>query len=101
MENFDDLDITKYVDISEDSHNANAFGQGSVAASGPADVVAATGFKSVAVQNGEVNQADHQSQIFNNSFVGQNQSNSPGAIQAGDSVHGANTGFNSGLVAGG
>jgi len=102
MADFKNVNITKDEDISVDSHDANAIGAGSVAGSGFANVVGATGFKSVAAQNSDVNQADHGSQVLSNSLVGQNQANSPGAVQAGGDVHGANTGLNlGGVVSGG
>jgi hypothetical protein len=101
MADFRNLDITKDISIDEDSHNAIAAGAGSVAGSGDANIVAATGFKSVAAQDSTVNQADHGSQVLSNSLVGQNQANSPHAVQAGGEASGVNTGFNSGVVAGG
>jgi hypothetical protein len=101
MADFKNLDITKDISIDEDSHDAIAAGAGSVAGSGNANIVAATGFKSVAAQDSEVNQADHGSQVLSHSFVGQDQFGSPGAVQAGGNAEGVNTGFNSGVVAGG
>jgi hypothetical protein len=102
MADFRNLDITKDIEIDKDSHDANAFGPGSVAGTGGANIVAATGFKSVAAQDSEVNQADHGSQVLSNSLVGENQFASPGAIQAGGNVSGANTGVvHEGVVAGG
>ncbi|HEX2809497.1 MAG TPA: hypothetical protein VHN80_25325, partial [Kineosporiaceae bacterium] len=101
MADFKNLDITKDIEIDNDSHDANAIGAGSVAGSGFANVVGATGFKSVAAQDSEVNQADHGSQVLSHSDVDQNQFASPGGIQAGGDVHGANTGVNLGVVSGG
>jgi hypothetical protein len=100
MADFSNLHIEKDIDIDKDSHDAVALGAGSVAGSGFANVVGATGAHSVAAQDSEVNQADHGSQVLSGSEIGQNQFGSPGAIQAGDSVHGANTGINTGVVAG-
>ena len=101
MADFSNLHIEKDIEIDKDSHDAVALGAGSVAGSGFANVVGATGFKSVAAQDSTVNQADHGSQVLSGSEVGQNQFASPGGIQAGGDVHGANTGINTGVVAGG
>ncbi|HEX2810652.1 MAG TPA: hypothetical protein VHN80_31195 [Kineosporiaceae bacterium] len=101
MADFKNLNISKDIDIDNDSHDANAIGAGSVAGSGFANVVAATGFQSVAAQDSEVNQADHGSQVLSHSDVDQNQFASPGAVQAHGDASGINTGLNAGVVAGG
>lgn len=55
-----------------DVHNAAATGDGAVAGSGEGDVTAATG---------------DGSQAINDSTIGQNQNNSPGAVQVGDDAN--------------
>jgi len=101
MADFKNVNIEKDIQLDQDSHNANAIGAGSVAGSGDANVLAATGFKSVAAQDSTVNQADHGSQVLSDSFVGQNQFGSAGAVQAGGNAAGINTGVNTGVISGG
>jgi hypothetical protein len=90
-------------DVDLDNNAATAIGPGAVAASGDATVNAATGDGAVANQgDGDVNQAANGSQIIDDSEVGQNTSNSAGAVQVGDDANGAvNTGVVDGTQAGG
>jgi hypothetical protein len=90
-------------DVDQSDNSATAVGAGAVAGSGNAAVNAATGVGAVANQgSGDVNQAFGKSQIIDDSFVGQNAANSPGALQVGGDADGAfNTGFVQGVQAGG
>jgi len=85
------------------NNSSTAVGAGAVSGSGGAAVNAATGVGSVANQgSGDVNQASGHSQVINDSEVGQNAANSPGALQVGGDAHGAfNTGFVEGVQSGG
>jgi hypothetical protein len=68
-----------------DVHNAAATGDGAVAGSGDGDVTAATG---------------DGSQAINDSTIGQNQNNSPGAVQVGEDAYAPIvTGDNTGVIA--
>jgi hypothetical protein len=90
-------------DVDQSDNSATAVGAGAVAGSGGAAVNAATGLGAVANQgSGDVFQASGHGQIISDSFVGQNASNSPGALQVGGDAHGAfNTGFVEGVQSGG
>lgn len=89
-------------DLTNDNDLTVASGAGSVAASEGSFVNAATGDAAIANLGGDVNQAlGARSQIVDGPVFGNNASNSDGAIQAGGDISGANSGVNTGVVAGG
>ena len=90
-------------DVDQSDNSSTAVGAGAVSASGGSAVNAATGAFSVANSGtGSVNQASGHGQIISDSLVGQNTSNSPGALTVGGDAHGAfNTGFVEGVQTGG
>jgi hypothetical protein len=90
-------------EVDQSDESATAVGSGAVAASGGSVANVASGLGAVANQGeGDVNQASGHSQVINDAFVGQNASNSPGALQVGGDAHGAfNTGFVQGVQSGG
>jgi hypothetical protein len=90
-------------EIEFDNHSANAIGDGSAAASGGSNVNNASGDGAVANQGGTVNQAlGRDSQIISESEVGQNVSNSDGAVAVdGNNTAPVNTGVNTGVLADG
>jgi len=90
-------------DVDQSDNSSTAVGAGAVSASGGSAVNVADGLGAVANQGGgDVNQAFGNGQVIDDSVVGQNLSNSPGAIQAGGDAHGAfNTGFLQGVQSGG
>ena len=90
-------------DVDQSDNSSTAVGAGAVSASGGSAVNVASGLGSVANQGGgTVNQASGHGQVISDSLVGQNTSNSPGAITVGGDAHGAfNTGFVQGVQAGG
>jgi hypothetical protein len=90
-------------DVDQSDNSSTAVGTGAVSGSGGAAVNAATGLGSVANQgSGAVNQASGHAQVINDSFVGANANNSPGALQVEGNATGAfNTGAVHGVQAGG
>jgi hypothetical protein len=85
-------------DVNQSDNSSTAVGSGAVSASGGSAVNVASGFGAVAnAGGGDVNQAFGSGQVVDDSLVGQNLHNSPGAIQVGGDASGA---FNTGTVLG-
>jgi hypothetical protein len=90
-------------DVDQSDNSSTAVGAGAVSASGGSLVSNASGIGAVSNQgSGTVNQASGHGQVISDSLVGQNTSNSPGAITVGGDADGAfNTGFVQGVQSGG
>lgn len=90
-------------DVDQSNNSSTAVGSGAVSASGASAVNVASGVGAVAnAGGGDVNQAFGKGQVINDSLVGQNAFNSPGALQVGGDADGAfNTGFVAGVQSGG